>query len=344
MPHTSARSWAIPFLCAISLVVGASLAVAQERAPARRPSTGSKNFKRLAPGIETTVPVQLDAAETYATHELVDITRGIPDLAWTPNFLPKTRTLLDMAKSTTIHRTIWNLEFTFKPLRMVRVDVPQKDGTMDNKVIWYVVYRVKNNGGHLKPRLRDKDEQSEAAEGQTAITLPKGTFAVDKVNEVHLPFAAKPSTGLKFFPMFVLETHDEQKTKSYNDHLVPTAVPVIQRREDPNRKLLNTVEIGKETIQLSTEQIDKSVWGVATWEDVDPRTDYFSIYISGLTNAYRWKDDPEAVKTDSPPGTGRTYTRRKLKLNFWRPGDEFLQHEDEIRREPSAVDYEWVWR
>jgi hypothetical protein len=343
MPNKSAQIWAISLVTAVALVASASMALAQERTPARRP-TSRGSFKRLAPGIETTVPVHLDAEETYAKHELVDITRGVPDLAWTPNFLPKSRTLFEMAKSTTIHRTIWNLEFTFKPLRMIRVDVPQKDGTMDNKLIWYMVYRVKNNGGHLKPRLRDKDEQGEAAEGATPITLPKGTYAVDKVNEVLLPFAVKPSTGLKFFPMFTLETQDDQKTTGLKDHIVPTAVPAIQRREDRNRSLLNSVEIGQTTVQLSTEQIDKSVWGIVTWEDVNPKTDYFSVYISGLTNAYRWKDDPAKVTADSPPGAGRTFVRRHLKLSFWRPGDEYLQHEDEVRREPTAVDYEWVWR
>ncbi|MEX0585994.1 MAG: hypothetical protein WD176_05090 [Pirellulales bacterium] len=345
MPYTSARRWATALALAfVAIAASAVICTAQQPAAARRPPAGG-TFKRLAPGIETTVPVHLDAEETAETHNLVDITRGIPDLEWTPNFMPKSRTLLEMAKSTTIHRTIWNLEFTFKPLRMVRVDVPQRDGTMDRKVIWYMVYRVKNKGGHLKPRLRDKDEQLEAAEGQAPVTLPKGTYAVDKVDEVLLPFASKPSTGLKFFPMFLLETQDEAKVKSFNDHIMPVAVPAIQRREDANRTLLNTVEMTKATIQLSTEQIDKSVWGVVTWEDVDPKTDYFSIYISGLTNAYRWKDNPEAVKPGTPPGAGRTFTRRMLKLNLWRPGDEYLQHEEEIRQGmPTAVDYEWVWR
>ena len=36
----------------------------------------------------------------------------------------------------------------------------------------------------------------------------------------------------------------------------------------------------------------KTVWGIVTWEDIDPRTKWFSIYVEGLTNAYRWKDAP----------------------------------------------------
>jgi hypothetical protein len=84
---------------------------------------------------------------------------------------------------------------------------------------------------------------------------------------------------------------------------------------------------------------------VATWEDVDPESDFFSIYVQGLTNAYRWEDTAGAVQAGSPPGTGKKFVQRTLKLNFWRPGDEFDLNEREIRYgAPGEVDYEWVWR
>ena len=35
----------------------------------------------------------------------------------------------------------------------------------------------------------------------------------------------------------------------------------------------------------------------------------------------------------------------KGKLNFWRPGDQYHAHEDQIRYGfPGGVDYEWVYR
>ena len=40
------------------------------------------------------------------------------------------------------------------------------------------------------------------------------------------------------------------------------------------------------SLKQSTPEEDNSVWGLATWEDVDPRVDFFSVYIKGLTNAY----------------------------------------------------------
>ena len=77
----------------------------------------------------------------------------------------------------------------------------------------------------------------------------------------------------------------------------------------------------------------KTVWGIVTWEDVDPRTKWFSIYVEGLTNAYRWTDDRRA----SSPGPisarnrrsakGGGWQRKILKLNFWRPSDEYYENE-----------------
>ncbi len=90
------------------------------------------------------------------------------------------------------------------------------------------------------------------------------------------------------------------------------------------------MQISGHPIPLSTATDDRSVWGVATWVGIDPRIDFFSIYINGLTNAYRWTDPPGAFKAGDPPGTGRQYKHKTLQLNFWRPGDEFALLEDEI--------------
>ncbi len=81
------------------------------------------------------------------------------------------------------------------------------------------------------------------------------------------------------------------------------------------------------------------------WEDLDPRIDFFSIYVQGLTNAYRWKDEPGKFQKGSDLGTGRVLSRKTLKINFWRAGDEYYEKEKEIRLgAPGEVDYEWVYR
>src|SRR5262249_2132733 len=146
-------------------------------------------------------------------------------------------------------REIWCLEFTFKPVRMIWVDVPQANGRMQRKLIWYMIYHVKNTGGHLKP-TKDADN---------VYTLKP----VDR--------------DVRFFPQFVLEAHEFRK--AYLDRIIPVAISAIRQKEDPKRPLLNSVEIGGKLISVSSELVDKSVWGVATWEDIDPRVDYFSVYV-----------------------------------------------------------------
>ncbi|REK07427.1 MAG: hypothetical protein DWQ37_21050, partial [Planctomycetota bacterium] len=81
------------------------------------------------------------------------------------------------------------------------------------------------------------------------------------------------------------------------------------------------------------------------WEDIDPRGDYFSVYVEGLTNAYRWTDPEGAFKPGDPPTTGREFEQKNLMLNFWRPGDKFREDEQMIRYGiPGKVDYSWVYR
>jgi hypothetical protein len=335
---------------AIKTLAVLAIAAATTITTARGQDAASKSpYRRLATGVETTIPILRDTEETVSRHDIVDLLSGIPDLAWTPNYLAETQTLAAMAKEVPFRRSIWNLEFTFKPLRMIEVDVPQASGKMERKLIWYMVYRVKNNGAQLRPKQREADEIVALGPeiGAAQATIPKGTFAVELTDKVVLPIdpTATEREALKFFPLFVLEAHKLATPKAYVDHIIPVAVPEIQRREDPKRKLLNTVQMAKTMIPLSTDRIDRSVWGVVTWEDIDPRTDFFSVYVQGLSNAYKWEDDPAAIQPDSPPATGRKFVQRTLKLNFWRPGDEFEENEREIRYgAPGEVDYEWVWR
>ena len=122
----------------------------------------------------------------------------------------------------------------------------------------------------------------------------------------------------------------QQYKKAYLDRVLPLAMKAIQKREDPNRKLLDTVQMSEQPIPLSTADDDHSVWGVATWEFVDPRIDFFKIYVKGLTNAYRFADQAGAYKIGDTPGTGRVFAQKTLKLNFWRPGDDIDPTKEEI--------------
>jgi hypothetical protein len=283
--------------------------------PPRVATAPSSPFRSLVPGVEITIPPDRNEDETFSTHDIVEILRGIPNLDWTPQLSPGTQTLREMATSTVFRHNVWCLEFTFKPVRMLWVDVPQQSGGMERKLIWYMVYHVRNTGGHLVP-ARKAD----------------GTYQVQTADY-----------DVRFFPTFVL--HAREFEKGYLDRVIPVAARAIEQKEDPNRPLLNSVEICSKRIGLSNDLVDNSVWGVATWEDVDPRTDYFTVSIEGLTNAYRWEDQAEGFKPGDPPTTGRTLRQKNLVLYFWRPGDEYREDQRTIRYGiPGQVDYEWVYR
>ena len=216
----------------------------------------------------------------------------------------------DWAKGIPFRHDVWHLELKFKPVRMILVDVPQPSGKMRQELIWYMVYSVTNHGQAMHP-TKDAD----------------GTY---KVESIDLP--------VRFVPEFLLET--DGLNEAYPDRVIPIALGPIGLREDPKRKFHTSVSISEKEIEVG-----QTVWGVAMWEKIDPRTDRFIVGIKGLTNAYRWVDEPGVYKVGDPVGTGRKLVRKTLRLNFWRPGDEYYEHEGEIRYGfPGEVDYEWVYR
>ena len=269
-------------------------------------------YRRLAPGVVEDIYPDRKQDESFSVHDVVEL------LAVDNNF--------DWAKEATFRHDVWALDFKFKPVRMMRVDVPQANGKMQRKLIWYMVYSVTNPGKTMHP-----------------VEQADGTYQVESVDE-----------PIRFIPVFSMEVHrrldqnspeDVQFKKVYVDRLIPVALGPIRMREDRNRPFLNTTEISEHKIAVG-----KTVWGIVTWEDIDPLTKWFSIYVEGLTNAYRWKDAPgeftgnDFGKTEGI-GKGRRLERKILKLNFWRPGDEYSPNEKQIRYgAPDKVDYEWIYR
>jgi len=237
-----------------------------------------------------TIDPDQQVKESSSRHDIVELIEVDPKFDWAENIR--------------FQHDIWSLEFAFKPMRLIEVDVPLPSGKMRKKQLWYMVYRVVNYG------------------------------------DVPVP---------NFTPVFELasDIEDSQgRRKRYMDRIIPVANKPIAKREHFPLGLLNTVEICGE-IPVSERPVTgedgrpagpgiiNPVWGVATWEDIDPRTDRFSVFVRGLTNAYRWKDTLE----------GRKFTYKTLELRFWRPGDALHQHEREFRfGDPDAVDYEWVYR
>jgi hypothetical protein len=311
----------------IPLLVVLVLAVAMGPQTAR-----SQTVRKLAPGVLTVITPEPHEEETYQG----PITLGnVSKLDWNPNFTPKSDTIRAKAANVTIRHNVWNLELAFKPMRMVYIDIPQASGKMQRKLIWYMVYRVRNLGGHLNP-----------------VPAPDKTYKPEVVDQVLNAGAAAPSDSIRFFPHFVLES--TEVGKAYLDRLIPAAMPVIQLREMRGAKLHNSVEISQVSIPVVPRDGGPGVWGLVTWEDVDPRIDFFSVYVQGLTNAFRL----------GPSATGGIVQQLKtLQLNFWRPGDAEYEHEGEIRygvpavtdpaeqaaicaryNIPRRVDYLWTYR
>ncbi len=279
--------------CALALALVPGVAAAQESGPHRK----------LAPGVLTVIPITPEEQEAFTgPRPLVELLSDVAPLDWMPNYTPKDKTLLPQSREIILRHDVWTLEFAFKPLRMIEVDIPQVTGKMQRKHLWYMVYRVKNNGGHLHPVA-----QNDAFGHKTYTTEP-----------VDFP--------VRFYPHFVLECQvlidGTYERKAYLDRLLPIAGEAIREREDPSINFLNSVEMMQTEIPLSDDRTDRSVWGYVLWEDIDPRTDYLSIYVQGLTNAFRFEDMGDGT---------RRYTYKTLQLNFWRPGDSVLEHEKEIR-------------
>lgn len=292
---------------------------------------------RFAPGVVNVIAPAPHPEETFSgpltLQSLID---AHPEIQWNapdfaegrPYFDPRTRTLVEMARQVTLRREIYCLEFAFKPLRMIYLDIPQPNGRMSRKLIWYMVYRVRYRGGDLRP----------------AADLVGGAPLYKRVEAVGYD-------SRRAFPMLVLEDHVSDK--KYLDRILPTAKERIAVREQITAPLYDSVELPGVEIPRSSDEDAPGVWGVAMWEDVDPNIDFFSVYVYGLTNAF----EQEGEGPDAP------YRRKALRLNFYRPGDTTNQLEDRIRfgipahQNPaeqqyvlqqygveSRLDYEWVFR
>ena len=298
--------------------------------------------RQFAPGVVTTIPPKPETEEMFSgPRPLVEVPVSIPGLEYDPRLAPKTSTIFERSKEATLRRTIWNLEFSFKPLRMIYVEIPQPSGKMQRKLVWYMVYRVRNLGNHITPIEEKEEVKLESGEvGRVHINFKRGT-----TNDVEL-FGRK-TTDLRFFPHFVLASLEYDK--EYLDRVIPAALGPIKAREFPGRPeqvLHNSLTISEVAIPKSDENTDNSVWGVVTWTGIDPRIDYFTVFVQGLTNAYQFEDPAGAYKTGDSPGTGRKLLRKTLQLNFWRPGDTIDPHEEEIhfgcRLDPDPADQQKI--
>jgi hypothetical protein len=138
-----------------------------------------------------------------------------------------------------------------------------------------------------------------------------------------------------FIPDFELVTLD--KNTVHHDQVLPRVQEAIRQVEDPTDylKIKNSVTIASEPIPVSKEEaIPKAITGVAIWDDVNPESQRFSIFVSGLSNGWAVTDP---VGNDKDP----VVRRKTLQLNFKRLGDKFTIESKDIQFIPPA---QWIYR
>jgi len=145
-------------------------------------------------------------------------------------------------------------------------------------------------------------------------------------------------------PEFIITTDDNTGSHIYRDQVnLEVEAAVLRREFQRNRQfagarpvpdLQNSVEVVESVPDVldspgnEDDALSSARYGVAVWRNLDPRTDFFTLTVSGLSNAFR-------IRTSEEGGT--TLERKVVVQKFRRPGDEFLQNETEFRFEGDPV-------
>lgn len=240
--------------------------------------------RKLAPDAIEVIEPSSEWDETGLGPVDLPLVAANPELAWQPNFAPKSSTLLEKAKEVVFRSDIYCLQFSFKPVRMIEVR---------GKTVWYLLYRVRYKGGDLRPTPDDK----------AVFGKPKAVSA----------------DWVRFMPTFRLDSLGLGEV--YLDEIVPGAKAAIAAKERVGSPIYDSLEMQRLKIKLSTVTEDNQVWGVATWADVDPRVDFFTVDVRGLTNAQKLVNQNGQID----------YLQKALVLHFSRPGDTLNELRDRIR-------------
>jgi len=223
---------------------------------------------------------------------------------------------------------LWIAEIQYKPVRLI--SIPVKDpqtGVTQKERVWYLMYRI-------IPR----DYTELAGDGQAELVKKLSNPEQDPENT-----ADEPRAKSLLMPRFLLTIDDAPKNGAKSEHIDELNHGIreaIFRREvarrGQNLKLHNSVEAIQEVQPPvpanDPDALSHAVYGVAVWRNVDPATDFFTITMSGLTNAYR-------ISTDA---NGQQVVEEKVVIQkFTRPGDEFLPTELEFQVNQDPV---WEYR
>jgi len=212
---------------------------------------------------------------------------------------------------------LWIGEVQFKPLRLIRLSwTDATTGKTQQEIVRYMVYRM----------IRRDYTELAGAEKQD-LELKLADPGTDPSNVLD----ADNSRPLQM-PRFLLQADEVDGTPvaSWQDEVNVSIQNAVFAREMGRRglnlKLFNSVEglqeIGEPVPTGDPDALQKAVYGVAVWRNVDDKADFFTVYMSGFSNAYRISRD----------ATGNQVVEEKVVIQkFERPGDEFRQEELEYR-------------
>lgn len=190
----------------------------------------------------------------------------------------------------------WTLHFRYKVPRIVPLDGLDAAAKPAKKVVWYMWYQVYNLSG-------------------------------------------EPQT---FLPEFELVTKDLNTT--HLDEPQPYMVEQLDKIENPTNeprlRVLSTIGISKRPVPpTKPDSIPVLVTGVAIWTDMAekaPKTNKFSVYVTGLSNGLAVEETP----------TGEKLIKRKtLQINFLRPTDDNRpQIGDIVPDDQNGPAERWIYR
>jgi len=210
---------------------------------------------------------------------------------------------------------LWIAEVQYKPVRHLFMNVTDPvSRETKRELVWYMIYRV---------IPRDYTELAGDSRDSLLTKLQNPNLKPDNTIDSPEGFPIQ-------VPRFVLRTDDEGDQKFYADEVNLQIQRSVFMREFKERsadlRLLNSVQaIFEVTDPVSVndpDPLEKAVYGVAVWRNVDPKIDYLTVIMSGFSNAYR-------ISTN---GAGETVFEHKvIEQKFGRPGDIYNQQESEFR-------------
>ena len=210
---------------------------------------------------------------------------------------------------------LWIAEVQYKPVRLMRLEFRDpKTGDMKKELIRYMVYRM---------ILRDPTELAGQETDELRRKLADPNVDPSNTLDANVPVPLQ-------LPRFILKTEDNDSEEVYVDEINLEIQKSVFQREFGRRGLalnmLNSVEaiaeIGEPVPSNDKDALSKAVYGVAVWRKVNPRADFFSVTMSGFSNAYRISTDVNG---------NHTVEEKVIVQRFARPGDEFEQEELEFR-------------